>query len=103
MKTVNLDSAASVARAISRRLRKAGLLMSVTTGKAMSEGLYVHRVGCGNLVSVNYWLRGRPTEEEGARRNDAMKSAERILEEAGYPFNRPYSQTTGLYVTCLAD
>lgn len=47
-------SAAGVARAISRALRKGGFQMANTSGKSWTVGFYVGRVGVSNWVSVDW-------------------------------------------------
>lgn len=105
--TPDTFSAAVTARIVSRRLRKAGVVMSKTTGKRMSEGVYVHRIGYSGTVVVSYHLCvktfGRPTDEERARRDEAMSRAAAMLAEWGYVAGTPNGWKIGLYIACAGE
>lgn len=85
----NIDSAASVARVVSRKLRKNGLLISKRIDShRMSEGLLIHRVGVGRTVAVSYHVEGfKHTPETDARSREALSTAKKLIAEWGYKFN----------------
>jgi N-acyl-L-homoserine lactone synthetase len=104
---MNVESAAVTARAVSRRLRRAGLPMSRVEGRSATEGLYAHRVGYSSLVAVGYTLHerllGRSTADERRRRDGALAAARDVLAGAGYPLEAPNGWKAGLYIRCSGE
>jgi hypothetical protein len=85
-KKPSLFSAADVARAVSGRLRRAGLVMADCRDRfRWTEGLYVHRVGCSEFVVIGYHRTRWPNDQEARQRHlDGMTKAREVLESAGY-------------------
>lgn len=82
-------TAAGVARAVSRTLRKAGYAMADTRDRyAWTEGLHVHRVGYSSTISVDYHVPSRSgiSTEAGARRREKRAEAIAFLNGIGYRF-----------------
>lgn len=82
-------SAAVTARVISRRMRKAGFKMADTSDKYnWTEGVCVHRVGYGSVVSVDYHmpsrLRGPDKPEERKRYAEEKARIQKWLLDNGY-------------------
>jgi hypothetical protein len=94
MKTVQLDSAAVVARRISRILRQHGFQKVRYYGR--TEGFYVHRVGYSSTVHVDYHV---PTNTFNWKQNHESKVAQmrEVLFELGYKFSHPKA----IYIECL--
>lgn len=86
------DAATGYARAMSRRLREAGLAMSqklprhVTTSwgqrHSRTEGLYVHRIGCGAMVKVAYYCHARDCKRSDHA--EVLQRAGEVLAAHGY-------------------
>jgi hypothetical protein len=98
----SLESAAVVARTISRTLRKAGFPMSDTSDRfRWTEGFHVHRVGYSRDVGIGYHVlhsdRYRP--EHRGRMRDQLGKARAFLESNGYVFEGG----AGLYIKCKSD
>lgn len=90
MNKPNTESAATVARVVSRRLRKAGFLMADTSDRySWTEGFHVSRVGYSNLVNVSYHIPHSSLRlaENAAKRRKAHDEVRRFLEDAGYTLN----------------
>ena len=97
-KQPNLDSAAIVARTISRALKTRGFTRAQVINKSYwTEGFYVNRVGCGSSVNVDYHVHGTyQHDKDRARRfakRDELKAA---LTEMGYVSSHP----TAIYIEC---
>lgn len=95
----NVYSAAVTARVLSRRLRKAGFLMSGKEGDRLSEGLYVNRVGCSRSVCIDYYIPNymMATAELKVKAQNVMTSVKKWLVENNYPLD---PNTSGLWVIC---
>jgi hypothetical protein len=89
-------SAAGVARAVSKKLRKAGFLMADTSDRyRWTEGYHVSRVGYSNLVSVDYHVPRWPPQPGKAK--EMREKVRTWLREQGYTLN-----DTG-YIICKGD
>ena len=101
MKTVQLDSAAVVARTVSRILRQHGFQKADTSNRHYwTEGFYVHRVGYSSSVNVNYHIpHGRYLSLDNDREARWSKVAQmrEVLFELGYKFSHPKA----IYIECL--
>jgi len=99
MKTPNVESATVTARVISRMMRRAGFQMADTSDRfRWTEGYHVSRVGCSNMVSIDYHVEGHylPLKpEQVARRQEARAKLDAWLKERGYE----REQGTG-YIKC---
>lgn len=85
-------SAAVTARVISRRMKAAGFRMADTSDKyRWTEGVHVHRVGCSNLVNVDYHmpsrLAGPDKTEDRKRYAEAKTRIRQWLLDNGYPLD----------------
>jgi hypothetical protein len=104
-KSPSLYSAADVARAISRRLRKAGYTMADTSDRyRWTEGFHVHRLGYSKTVIVDYHMEhhvGSAGYTDELRKNRAaiIESARGFLKSVGYPV----PDAGNLYIECERD
>lgn len=101
MATPSVNSAAAVAVAISRRLRKAGFHMADTSDRYnWSDGFIVYRVGCSNEVTVSYHLNHRHmTVEDRNRAGKEYAEARKFLVDAGYTL----MDRSGIYIKCRSE
>jgi len=98
MKKPTCDSAAGVARTVSRLLKAKGFKVSKSIDKYTStEGFVVHRVGYSREVSISYYhpdLFGCYIPENARwveakeKKMRLMSEAKKYLEELGYEFNK---------------
>jgi hypothetical protein len=99
-KKPNLESAVVTARVLSRLMRKAGFVMANTrNSRSWTEGFHVHRVGCGNFVSIGYsdGPRSLKTDGHAARRREAWQKLEAFLVERGYVRS---GESAGWWIEC---
>jgi len=98
----NIESAAVVARVISRLLKKAGFLMSNTSDKyRWTEGFHVHRLGYSNTVIVDYHFKTLDHDLFRNKIREERQKAHLFLSERGYEFDPNYSGL--LYINCERD
>lgn len=86
-KKPNIESAAVVARVISRLLRKNGFLMSESVDRHnWTEGVYVHRVGYSKELSIDYRLQlsDMTNDEACVRRKECLKKVRQFVSDHGY-------------------
>jgi hypothetical protein len=96
-------SAADTARAISRRMRKAGFLMADTSNRfRWTWGYHVSRIGCSNLVSIDYHIPESLRDENSRAKTRERRAAVRSwLVEAGYTLDASYPHL--VYIRCERD
>lgn len=95
----NIESAASVARVVSRKLRSSGFLMANTKDRYnWTEGFHVSRVGYGNKVSLDYHTTSYNIGHESFKRKmEVWPKAIAFLSEVGYIFD------SGSYIICEGE
>lgn len=102
VKKPNIESAAVVARVISRLLKKAGFTMADTSDKyRWTEGFHVHRLGYSNTVIVDYNFKTLNHEQHRAKIREERLKAHNFLSERGYEFDPKYPGL--LYINCERD
>lgn len=91
------NSAAATARLFSRILRENGFERAVIKRDYfLTEGFYVHRVGCGNTVAVHYHVKGYQPDSDRARAQSKVAQMRECLFELSYISSHPHS----IYIEC---
>ena len=89
------NSAAAMARLLSRILKEDGFEKTDGAPKWEKDGFYVHRVGHSNTVCVDYYI-FRISDSYSCRRRSKVAQMREVLFELGYISSQPRA----IYIEC---